>query len=95
MKEQIKTPGKELGQEISGQDGGIGRYSFLPRTTKRTTNLKNNQNYKKIELCKSDHQEVKKETFIQTGRRGGDEQLGKKVCGKAAAEGPGKRDSGW
>ena len=38
----------------SGQDGGIGRYTVSPRTTKRrtTTNLKtkNNQNCQKIEL---------------------------------------------
>ena len=38
----------------SSQDGGIGRYTLPPRTTKRrkTTNLKtkNNQNCQKIEL---------------------------------------------
>ena len=38
----------------SGQDGGIGRYTLSPRTTRRrtTTNLKtkNNQNCQKIKL---------------------------------------------
>ena len=37
----------------SGKDGGIGKYTFPPRTTKRaTTNVKtkNNQNCQKIEL---------------------------------------------
>ena len=40
----------------SGQDGGIGRYTLPPTTTKRrTTNLKtkNNQNCQKIELYES------------------------------------------
>ena len=40
--------------EGSRQDGGVGRYTLPPRTTKRrtTTNLKtkNNQNCEKIEL---------------------------------------------
>ena len=51
-----------------------------PCTTKRrkTTNLKtkNNQNCQKIKLWKSDNQGVKEETFIQTGRKGGDGQTG-------------------
>ena len=40
----------------SSQDGGIGRYTLLPHTTKRiTTNLKtkNNQNCQKIKLYES------------------------------------------
>ena len=50
-----------------------------PRTTKRrtTTNLKtkNNQNRQKIELYGSlTTKEIKKKTFIQTSRRGGDGQ---------------------
>ena len=39
---------------ISGQDGGVGRYTLPPHTTKRrtTTNLKtkNNQNCQRIKL---------------------------------------------
>ena len=45
---------KNIHRDTSGKDGGIGRYTLLPRTTtKRTTmNLKtkNNQNCQKIEL---------------------------------------------
>ena len=63
--------------KTSGQDGGVGRYTLPPHTTKRrtTTNLKtkNNQN------CQN-NQGVKEETFIQTGRRGGDRQLGQRGC---------------
>ena len=42
---------------VSSQDGGIGRYTLLPRTTKRriTNNLKtkNNQNCQKMELYRN------------------------------------------
>ena len=42
----------KIRKETSGQNGGVGRYASLPRTTKRktTTNLKtkNNQNCQKI-----------------------------------------------
>ena len=70
-----------LRNEISsGQDGGIGRYNLLPRTTKRriTTNLKakNNQNCQTV--WKTHNQGVKEETFIWSGRRGGDGQLGQR-----------------
>ena len=54
-----------------GQDGGVGRYTVPPLTTKRaTTNLKtkNNQDCQKVKLWKSDNQGVKEETFILTGR---------------------------
>ena len=61
---------------------GIGRYALLPCTTKRkTTKIKKK---KKTELTenqtvwKSDNQGDKEETFIQTGRRGGDWQLSRK-----------------
>ena len=40
-------------EEASGQDGGIGRYTLPPQTTKRTTTnskTKNNQNCQKIKL---------------------------------------------
>ena len=67
---------------ISSQDGGIGRYTVPPRTTKiSTTNLKTktNQKCQKIELygTKELNQGVKEETFIQTGRRGRDRQPGR------------------
>ena len=39
---------------------------------------KNDQNCQKIKLWKSDNQGVKEETFIQTGRRGRDRQLGQR-----------------
>ena len=40
-------------KETSGQDGGVGRYTVPPHTTKRTTThfkTKNNQNCQKIKL---------------------------------------------
>ena len=64
----------------SSQDGGVGRHTVPPRTTKRkTTKIKKK---KKTELTenqtvwKSDNQQ--KETFIQTGRRGRHGQLGQR-----------------
>ena len=65
----------------SGQDGGIGRHTVPPRTTKRrtTTHLKTKKQPKLIEnrtVWKSDNQGVKEETLTQTSRRGGDGQLG-------------------
>ena len=66
----------------SGQDGGIGRYTVPPHTTKRmtTTNLKtkNNQNCQKIELYGSPtNKELKRHSFrqvggAQTGKWGGE-----------------------
>ena len=43
---------KKLQSETSHQDGGIGRHTLPPRTTKSITNLKteNTQNCQKIEL---------------------------------------------
>ena len=46
------------------------------------------------------NQGVKEETFIQTGRRGGDGQpgwkgLAERTRSKAVAGGPGGRGSGW
>ena len=66
----------------SGQDGRKGRYTLPPRTTKRrtTANLKTK---KKSELpenqtvWKFNNQEVKEETFIQTGRRSTDPYPGR------------------
>ena len=65
----------------SGREGGIGRCTLSPRTTKRrtTTNLKTKKQLELPEnqpLWKSNSQAVKEETFIQTGRKGGDGQLG-------------------
>ena len=66
----------------SSQDGGIGRHTVPPRTTKTrsTTNLKTKTQRELTEnqtVWKSDNQVIKEETFIQTGRRGGDGQLGR------------------
>ena len=49
------------------QDGGIGRYTAPPRTTRTDRKSKG----KEVR-----HQVDKKETFIQTGRRGRDGQPG-------------------
>ena len=51
------------------QDGGVGRHTAPPRTT-RTDRKSNGKEVR--------HQGHKKETFIQTGRRGGDRQPGRK-----------------
>ena len=56
--------------ETSGQDGGIGRYTVSPHTTKRrtTTNLntKNNQNCQKIKLYGSlTTKEIKKKHSLR------------------------------
>ena len=66
-----------------GQDGGIGRYTVPPCTTKRrtTTNLKSKKQPELPEnrtVWKFDNQGVKEETFIQTSRRGGDKQPGQR-----------------
>ena len=49
------------------QDGGIGRHTAPPRTT-RTDRKSNSKEVR--------HQVDKKETYIQTGRRGGDGHRG-------------------
>ena len=48
-------PYKNNRQETSGQNGGIGRYTLPPRTTKRrtTTNLKTKNNCQRIGLYRS------------------------------------------
>ena len=51
------------------QDGGVGRHTAPPRTT-RTDRKSNGKEVR--------HQGHKKETFIQTGRRGGDGQPGRR-----------------
>ena len=54
---EIRHEGINIRPGISGQDGGVGRHTVPPCTTKRktTTNLKtkNNQNWQKIKLCGS------------------------------------------
>ena len=75
----------------SSQDGGIGRHTLPPRITKTrtTTNLKTKTQRELTEnqtVWKSDNQGIKEETFIQTGRRGGDGQL----CREDSQQG-----SGW
>ena len=60
------------------QDGGIGRHTVPPHTTKRrtTTNLKIEKQPELTEnqtVCKSDNQGDKEETLTRTGRRGGED----------------------
>ena len=50
------------------QDGGVGRHTAPPRTTRTDRKL----NSKEVQ-----HQVDKKETYIQTGRRGGDGHRGR------------------
>ena len=69
-----------------------------PCTTKRrtTTNLKtkNNQNCQKIRLYGSPTTRVKEETFIQTSRRGGDGQWGRRrVAARLQVENQGRPGS--
>ena len=68
------------GYRAPDQDGGTGKHILPPCTTKRrtTANLKtkNNPNCQNRTVWKSNHQGVKVETFIQTGRRGRERQLG-------------------
>ena len=52
---------------MENQDGGVGRHTAPPRTT-RTDRESNGKGVR--------HQGNKKETFIQTGRRGGDGHQG-------------------
>ena len=51
------------------QDGGLGRHAAPPHTT-RTDRKSNGKEVR--------HQGNKKETFIQTGRRGRDRKLGRR-----------------
>ena len=62
-------------------EGSVGRHTFPPGTTKRRTKtnlkMKNNRNFQKNQtVWQSANQGVKEETFIQTGRSGGDRQPG-------------------
>ena len=61
------------------QDGGVGRYTLPPHTTKKTTNLKtkNNQKCQKIELYGSlTTKELKKKQ--SSNRRVGDRNSGQR-----------------
>ena len=75
----------------SGQDGGVGRHTVPPCTTKRrTTTIKNKKQPELTEnrtVWKSDNQGDKEEMFIQTGRRGGAARA-ERTCGKVMADGP-------
>ena len=65
----------------SGQDGGIGRHTAPPRTTKRRITIKKQQQQPELTenrpVWKSDNQGDKEETLTQTGRRGRDGQPGR------------------
>ena len=79
----------------SSQDGGVGRHTVPPRTTKRTTtNLKKKhpEPTENRTVWKSNNQGVKEKTLIQTSRRGGDGQLGQRAL--AATQMAGKAVSG-
>ena len=68
----------------TSQGGGEGRYTLPPHTTKRrtTTNFKKPHTQPELTenrtVWKCDNQGIKEETFIQTGRRSGDGQLGQR-----------------
>ena len=53
---------------LKNQDGSVGRHTAPPRTT-RTDGKSNGEDVR--------HQVDKKETFIQTGRRGGENSRGR------------------
>ena len=57
----------ESAKNRENQDGGIGRHTAPPSTTRTDKKL----NGKEVR-----HQADKKETYTQTGRRGGDKHLG-------------------
>ena len=63
----------------SCQDGGVGRYVLLPRNQKKENKFKTKKQPELPEnrtVWKLNNQGVKEKTFIQTGRRGRDRQLG-------------------
>ena len=82
---------KVLNKDFS-QDGGIGRHTVPPCTTKRTTTNLNTKKQPELTdnqtVWKSSNQGVKKETFIQTSRRGRDGQPGQRglTAGKWLAD---------
>ena len=70
----------------SGHNGGVGRNTLLPHTTKRrlTTNLKTNKTARKTFAWKSNNQGVK-ETLIQTVRGVENDSWVERMSTKAAA----------
>ena len=65
--------------ETSSQDGGTGRYTASSHNQKDNNKFKNKKQPELTEnqtVWKSNNQGVKEETFIQTGRMGGDRQPG-------------------
>ena len=63
---------------MENQDGSVGRHTAPPRTT-RTDRKSNSKEVR--------HQVDKKETYIQTGRRGGDGHWGgEDSCGRGRTE---------
>ena len=58
----------KIEKELKNQDGGVGRHTAPPRTTR--TDRKSNG--KEVQ-----HQVDKKETYIPTSRRGGDRHQGR------------------
>ena len=82
---------RKTADETSGQDGGVGRYTVPPCTTKRRTNLKtkSNQNCQKIELYGSPTtKELKKK---HSSRWVGGGEMGnwaERTLGRVAAGGP-------
>ena len=63
----MKLPKVQKLPKVENQDGGVGRHTAPPRTTRT---------YRKSNHKEVQHQGDKKETFIQTGRRGKDRPLG-------------------
>ena len=85
--------------ETSSQDGGIGKYTLLPLISKRRTtkNLKTKKHPELPEnrtVWKSNNQGVK-ETFIQTGRRGGEGKPGWRGLTARQRTGEGQGGSWW
>ena len=83
-------------QQCSGssQDGGIGKNTSLPRTTKRriTTNLKNKQpELPENQIPWNSNNQGVTETFIQTSRREERGSWAERKHSKAAAGGLGGR----
>ena len=79
--------------KTSDQNGGVGRHTVPPRTTKRRTQQFKNKKQPELTdnrtVWKSDNQGDEEDTFIQTGRRGKDWQRGRRgPRSKAAAGGP-------
>ena len=78
----------------SGQDGGIGRHTVPLCTTKKGQQQFKNKKQPELPedktVWKSDNQGGKEDTLTQTGRRGGDGQLG----GEDSRQGGSRRPGG-